>query len=121
MMPRTKLWLSIDDPNTFFVADRGPVHRLAIAEEALLMQGWPVTQGRWRALASEYTNNFKLDIAGNAFPSHVISCFLVAILFALEFKSSDPDGDLDDAIIDGDAAALAMRLFSESRRADDGK
>ena len=61
-------------------------------------------------LARERTKNFKLGIAGNAFPSHISYCLIDAVPFSLEFKNGEAHdkSNANDSVTDADAAAHAM-------------
>ena len=107
--PKCKLWVS------FSKAHHGVErHGLLIGKELMHLQGFPVNHQQLRALAEKQQSDngsFLANLAGNAFPSTIMTSLLVALVFALEFK---PASDTALASTSDDVEA-ALRLQKRRR------
>jgi site-specific DNA-cytosine methylase len=125
VLPKAKVYLSIDDDDTGI-----RIHRLLHGSEALQLNGWPVNNERLRDLVDSHNPKFLADLAGNSFASTVIVAIVAATLFSAKYLkeaaveanldvAADSDGDGDDDVDDDDGPSAlegARLLLKRSRR-----
>ena len=110
IVPKTSVWLSIDRDNVHYRESTGPLHRLLLGEEALLIQGWPITESRWSGIVQKYSGVAMMTQASAMCPSIVIAALVAAVIFAIGFKAEMNDND-DEAATDSADACLVFKLF----------
>ena len=76
LLPGNKWWLSIPEKG---------VARLLTGRESLTIQGFPWQQ-KERAVVDSFSDSIMRDLAGNAFPGHVVLAILDSLMYALPWE-----------------------------------
>ena len=83
VLPKSKLWVSVDPPKSL-----QPHHRFLLGYESMLLQGWLVSDSRFKVFVAAAENAFLQDLAGNAFPTTCVQAVVAALLFALRLDDA---------------------------------
>lgn len=112
ILPRSKLWISLHSGDAF--CNLREQHRLMHGAEAMMANGWPTNDCRFKSLVEKQKHTLLLNLAGNSFPSTIIVAIVAALLFSAEYGEV-LDESAQPARASRDDAADALRLLKRSR------
>jgi site-specific DNA-cytosine methylase len=110
IMPSMKLWISTPPHWS------NQRHGLMLGYEAMLAQGWPVNDPRFREIVNDHSNAFLQDLGGNMFPTTCCAAVLISMVLSLRFADSIEAEAEDHADhTTGDDVAEAILMMRRSR------
>ena len=108
ILPGSFLWVILPDPGGGDGATQThgniPQERFLLADECLLLQGWPVAKSP--VDLRKHSNSLKMSFAGNAFSGNVICSVFCSLMMSIEWSSVV--GDEEEVDESGYEEAIAL-------------